>query len=210
MRITGICLSRGNQEMLDAAIRNWNEQTIKARKDLVVVTDEESFKTLRVHCNRSRTVSVPVGTNLGERRNRAINFAQGDIVAVWDDDDWSDTRRLELQVAALSERCQATFLRDVTLESAERQAPCAMLSGWPQTMVAYKEAVWNVGGYPEDQRFDGDTDLCMELQGRKGGVVLELDAGLYRYRQHADNVTGSGHWDSLWEMAERGVRTISE
>jgi hypothetical protein len=31
MRITGICLSRGDQSMLDAAIRNWNKQTIKAR-----------------------------------------------------------------------------------------------------------------------------------------------------------------------------------
>lgn len=208
MRVTAICLSRGDQSMLDAAHANWKAQTLRPREhDFVVVHDGTNPK---LRCPPGRTVLVPPGTNLGERRNRAINFAQGDIVAVWDDDDWSDPRRLELQVAALSERCQATFLRDVTLEAPGRQAPCAMLSGWPQTMVAFKEAVWNVGGYPEDQRFDGDTDLCMELQGRKGGVVLELDAGLYRYRQHADNVTGSGHWDSLWEMAERGVRTISE
>jgi glycosyltransferase involved in cell wall biosynthesis len=206
MNVTGICLSRGNQEMLDSAIACWRAQTILALKDFVIVTDEESFKTLRVQCERARVMAVPSSMNLGARRNLAIRFAQGEVVATWDDDDWSAPERIALQCAALTESCGATFLQDVTLEHGERRAVCPMLSGWPQAMVARKSAVLACGGYPETERFDGDTDLCMELQGVSGGRVLEFGADLYRYRQHADNVTGSGHWGSLWELAELGVR----
>jgi glycosyltransferase involved in cell wall biosynthesis len=210
MKITGLCLSRGDQDMLLAAMKNWDEQKIAARKDFVVVTDEESFKTLRIPGNRTRVLAVPSDMNLGARRNLALRFAQGDIVATWDDDDWSAPNRLATQCAALTEQNRASFLQHVTLEHGERRGKCPMLSGWPQTMVAHRTAVLECGGYPETESFDGDTDLCMELQGRAGGVVLPNEVELYRYRQHQNNVTGAGHWDSLWDMVDRGVRKLSE
>lgn len=42
----------------------------------------------------SRVLRVPPDLNLGQRRNRAVQAASGDILVLWDDDDWSGPRRL--------------------------------------------------------------------------------------------------------------------
>ena len=197
VKVTALCLSRGNQAFLDQAYASWLGQTVQGCEFLVVHDGAVPLQT------PGPSVIVPPGTNLGKRRNAGIRAATGDIIVVWDDDDWSEATRLTVQLPPLTRGHSASFLRDVLIERGDGtdQALATMGVGWPQTMVAFKTAILACGGYAEDQEFDGDTDLMMDLQGLCNGVNLDTEAPLYRYREHASNVTGPGHWRAIRERS---------
>ena len=85
--VTAVMLTTADRAGMAArAVRCFESQTYPEKDLLVFPTDH-----LR-------------GTTTGELRNLACAEARGDIVAHWDDDDWSHPRRIEEQVAMLQWR----------------------------------------------------------------------------------------------------------
>jgi len=198
MLVSALCLSRGDQAMLDAARADWDVQSpfcAAEYREFVVVVDEGSPVVVN-----GKRVEVPVGTHLGKRRNIGLAACTGDVVAVWDDDDGHSPDRLAIQLEPLRAyrgyRC--SFLQDLLLEFSDgHQAIGNFLAGWPQTLVAYKKDLIATGGWSETATFDGDFELLMRLQIAGRAFRVEHDRILYRYRQHAANVTSAGHWAAI-------------
>ena len=73
-------------------------------RELIVVDDgEETIEHVipqdeRIHYTRATRLP------LGEKRNLACQEAAGELIAHWDDDDWSSPDRLRRQVDAASRR----------------------------------------------------------------------------------------------------------
>jgi glycosyltransferase involved in cell wall biosynthesis len=74
-------------------LRCWWEQTY-LKTELIIVSEDDLSDVIPVH-PRIRFVSCKPGTTLGQKRNIACENAQGDIIAHFDDDDWSAPNRLE-------------------------------------------------------------------------------------------------------------------
>ena len=91
------------------AARCFLEQT-HSEKELIIINDS-SFP---VGCSHSqvREIMVPysLDTTLGDLRNAGILHARGELVLQWDDDDWHDPRRMELQ-ASFWERGSVVLLK---------------------------------------------------------------------------------------------------
>jgi glycosyltransferase involved in cell wall biosynthesis len=71
-------------------------------KELIVVDDgTDSISDLIPHDDRIRYIRLDKKITLGGKLNLACEYARGDIIAHWDDDDWYALHRLSYQVQAL-------------------------------------------------------------------------------------------------------------
>jgi glycosyltransferase involved in cell wall biosynthesis len=68
---------------------------------LVIVSDGYDIRKLIPYSKSIRHVHLPERLTIGAKRNYATTFASGEIIAHWDDDDWSSPGRLAEQVAML-------------------------------------------------------------------------------------------------------------
>lgn len=76
-------------------------QTYTNRELLIVADREEDVRGLVPLDDRIAVVMVGAGVNVGNKRNIGCECALGDIIAVWDDDDYSAPARLTDQVNRL-------------------------------------------------------------------------------------------------------------
>jgi glycosyltransferase involved in cell wall biosynthesis len=181
--------------MLDAAYADW---TLQSRRGDEFVVVHDGSRSLR--CPGVAVVCSAVA-NLGVRRNLGVAHATGDVIAVWDDDDGHERERLAEQLEPIDTGCDASVIRDVLLEATGKKACGWMPCGWPQTLVVTRDALLAAGRWPEDKRWDDDIALLMRLRTRFVVRRIESEKLLYRYRQHDSNVTGSVHWDAIWQRA---------
>lgn len=95
--------TRNRREFVPAAIRAFLRQDYEHRELLVVDDGTDPVADLVPDDPRIRYERVPRVMRLGEKRNLACRMATGDVIAHWDDDDWSAPWRLTYQVAGLRE-----------------------------------------------------------------------------------------------------------
>lgn len=104
--VTCLCLTTaGRKDFLNRAIDCFWNQTYPNRH-LLIVADSFSDVNhlLMLGSDVVISVLVPQGPklNIGQKRNIGCESAKGsDLIAVWDDDDYSTPQRLEKQVAIL-------------------------------------------------------------------------------------------------------------
>jgi glycosyltransferase involved in cell wall biosynthesis len=82
---------------LPKAIQCFLEQTYENR-ELLIVADGEDVRDLVPNDERIRLVHIEEGRRIGDKRNFGAALARGEIIAHWDDDDWSGPGRLADQV----------------------------------------------------------------------------------------------------------------
>jgi glycosyltransferase involved in cell wall biosynthesis len=135
-------------------------------KELIVVDDgPEPVSDLlpadpRIVYHRLKTRTI-----LGAKRNLACDLAQGPIIVHWDDDDWAASRRVSVQVAALTEAgadiCGAASLLYYNPVSSD-----AWRYSWPTgrrrwaagNSLCFTKELWTRSSFPEmavgeDSRF---------------------------------------------------------
>lgn len=98
--MTCLCLTRNRRHWLPQAIRQFQEQTFPAR-ELLIVADGEGVLDLIPDDRRIRLIHLQGRHDIGTKRNFGCSRALGNIIAHWDDDDFSAAPRLEDQVARL-------------------------------------------------------------------------------------------------------------
>lgn len=91
--ITCLCLTRNRREWLPKAIACFLAQTYEP-KELLIVADGDDVSDLAPEDPRVRLVCVGARLTIGAKRNYGCDLARGEMIAHWDDDDWSAPGRL--------------------------------------------------------------------------------------------------------------------
>ncbi len=188
------------------AVGDFARQT-HADSELVMVHEgDEGFDSKLRHIaethssHRIHVHAAAAGTSLGALRNLSVQFARGDCICQWDDDDRHHPLRLELQYAALLEQ-QADFcfpLRSTALGFPQRGElfwddwevdpyPLNFVQG---TLLGHKAAM---PLYPEIARGE-DTELVLRMMRAQRAIVRLRDRGwAYIYVYHGANVFPAAH-----------------
>lgn len=196
------------QPFVEEAVRSILAQTL-ADFELVAIDDgstDASLKILQRLASEDGRVRVYSQENKGRAatRNRGLELARGDLVAMMDPDDVSSSERLALQVAYMEAHpeCVAVgaqfesvcmeglplFVSDLPLEHEQIEAQLLEDNGQALhqgVSLLRREVCIELGGYDQRYASGEDTDLFlrMALKGRLGN----LPNVLLRYRQHPRN-----------------------
>lgn len=98
--VTCLCLTRNRRPWLRKAIRYFQEQTYPT-KELLIVADGEDVRDLVPEAPNIRLIHIEENYLIGQKRNFGASRARGEIIAHWDDDDYSAPGRLADQVRRL-------------------------------------------------------------------------------------------------------------
>ncbi len=104
--MTCLCLTRNRREWLPKALECYRKQTYPER-ELLVLSDGADVRDLLPEDEAIQHVHLGESRHIGEKRNVGCSLASGDIIADWDDDDWSEPERLSDQVGRLLESGKA-------------------------------------------------------------------------------------------------------
>ena len=99
--MTCVCLTRNRREWLPQAIACFLAQDY-VRRELLILADGDDVRDLVPHDDRIRLVHLEGAPGVGAKRNLGCELARGEIIAHWDDDDFSEPGRLSDQVGRLS------------------------------------------------------------------------------------------------------------
>lgn len=100
--VTCLCLTRNRREWLPKAIACYQQQTY-ANKELLIVADtQQDIEGLIPSGENIRALVLDKqGVVVGTKRNLGCEVARGEVIAIWDDDDHSESGRLRQQVGML-------------------------------------------------------------------------------------------------------------
>lgn len=201
--------------------------------EIIVVNDgspDDTAQVLRRYLDRIRYVEQ---TNAGQgaARNRGIELATGEFVALLDDDDTWPSDKLEWQVAAFERTPEAVLVygEDVRVDPAGNPLLVTPRSGYkrpsgsayadflegcwiasPGQTLIRRSALQQVGGFDPTIWGSDDWDLYMRLA-QVGPFQYENRIALH-YRVHGGNASGNvlrhlaGHDRAARKHPARGIR----
>ncbi|PMD04964.1 glycosyltransferase family 2 protein [Brevibacterium paucivorans] len=214
-------LSDAIQSVLAQTVTNW---------ELLIIDDgstDETKKVVEQYEDSRIRYFYQASSGLAKARNFGTSMAQGDYVAVMDDDDLMLPDRLESSLETISAGVLGAYggwidFDESTCEITPHQAKPASLSHLLYTGSVYlhptlliRRDVLLAVGYREFIRSGSDYDLAVRLQ--RAGVKLK-HCGKYvlMRRRHPGQVTstdsdiqkGSGRWASFFGLGHRSWKEI--
>ncbi len=195
-------VTRGRIEFVQRSITCFLNQTYQNR-ELVIVEDKtnhlEEFIAARQD-PRIRYESVrQANVTLGELRNRSLEMASGEFVAVWDDDDWYHPSRLAIQFRhLLHSRADVCMLSRESFAWPERELYVYSNHRlWKHSSLASKAAF---ARYPA-LRVGEDTEQIIQML-KNGAKLCMLNApDLYIYCVHDSNISETWLLEAAFEQA---------
>lgn len=98
--MTCLCLTRNRRQWLPKAIQCYQTQTYPHR-ELLILSDGDDVRDLVPDEPGIRHVHLAGAATIGEKRNLGCEYARGEVIAHWDDDDYSAPHRLSDQIERL-------------------------------------------------------------------------------------------------------------
>lgn len=181
--VTCVCLTKNRREWLPTAIQCFLDQTYSERQLLIINDGEDQIHDLIPADER---IVLPVidrtlmGHTLGEKRNAACECAEGDILAIWDDDDYSAPDRLTDQVRRLEETAKAvTAYHTMKFTDGERwwmyEGTVAIGIG---SSLCFRKEFWEAHPFPALQIAE---DNGFVYQARQANEFIAVPAGELMY-----------------------------
>jgi hypothetical protein len=99
--VSCIMPTANRREFVGQAVEYFLRQDYEDRELIVVDDGDDAIGDLLPRDERVRYVRLREKLTVGAKRNLACEEARGDVIAHWDDDDWSAPHRLSYQVEAL-------------------------------------------------------------------------------------------------------------
>lgn len=131
--------------------------------------------------------------SLGCQRNLSIKAATGELISVWDDDDWYSPKRLKFQYEGLqlSGKHASTLSNQVLFDANSGQAYLTFPrgEGCENTILCYKDKL----GLYDDLPRKEDTPVLYRLWMSRNLTVVEAPY-LYIYNIHKFNTCPSDHF----------------
>jgi len=100
--VTCLCLTRNRRAWLPLAINYYQWQSY-AERELLILSSGKSVFDLIPDDPSIRLIEIEDGRKIGELRNLGVQLSLGDLVAHWDDDDYSAPDRIHDQVSRLTD-----------------------------------------------------------------------------------------------------------
>ena len=189
-------------ELAKEAIACFKEQTYP-NLELVLLEQEgnEIYNwTLKQKINNVKYRFFKKSETLGKLRNLSMEEARGDYLCLWDDDDLSDPKRLEIQYHHLKRtNSSGSFLARQTVEYKSADPGNSFIKAynsyriWENTMLIKKDSSIK---YPELPR--GEDTAFVSDYVSKHQVVLIDRPELYTYRIHGSNTFSHEHFNKIW------------
>lgn len=104
--MTCLCLTRNRRQWLPKAIACFQNQTHQNR-ELLILSDGEDVRDLIPPDERIRLIHFDGQLEIGDKRNRGCELARGEVIAHYDDDDFSAPGRLADQLQRLADTGKA-------------------------------------------------------------------------------------------------------
>ena len=114
--VSCLMVTRDRPDFALQSIRYFLDQEDCPHRELVIIEDGPPRLAARIPNDpRIRLVSSGQCRSIGAMRNHSVELARGDILILWDDDDWHGPRRIATQVAPLlAGNADLTALTDLT------------------------------------------------------------------------------------------------
>lgn len=186
-------------------------------RELVVVDDgTDPVGDLIPDDSRIRYVRLPRRYSIGEKRNHACEVANGEVIVLWDDDDWYAHNRISYQVAPLLEgRADVTGLDSSLLlflptrqfwACASELHECMFARGIISGTIAFWKGFWSQGARFPNSSLAEDAAFVENLLSQGARLENLANVGTFIYVRHDANTwrfTPSGFFnDSGWRQVE--------
>ena|ERR1700677_4290988 len=203
--VTCLCLTRNRREWLKKAIACFESQTYANRELLIIADAAPDVECIPLPENARVFLSGPL--NVGRKRNFGCALALGEIIAIWDDDDYSAPGRLAYQVAAMrGPGKQVTGFAHMKVTDGERwwqyrnKIPGGLVL---PTSLCFTKAFWE-GHHFEPIQCGQDEHFITQAVGKKQ-LASEPDLDLMYFTAHPGNTSprqlpekGSNMWKRLY------------
>jgi glycosyltransferase involved in cell wall biosynthesis len=208
-------VTRNRARLAERAIECFAAQTWpETERELVIVDDgDEDYTPLVARHRRLRIryhrIEASPDRRLGDLRNMALDLADGDLCAQWDDDEWYHPERLERQVEELERTgALAVVLRDTlmhmdTARMVDHPYRADAGKGTPGTILHRRTWV----RYPSLGRAE-DSEFLRALAREAAVAVLPDRAHLFIRCFHGDNTWNERHFvRRLWRTPMGAARS---
>lgn len=185
--VTCLCLTRSRREWLPKAIACFLVQTYEP-KELLIVADGPSDVWGLIPDAKNIRVAYASGM-VGFKRNWGCWEARGELIAVWDDDDWSASGRLTAQVKAIQRTGLAvTGFRDLKFTDGRQWWQWL---GWDNFAIAtslmFQKDWWADHRFREVQSGQDEAFATQAFQ--LGQLAVEPDRNLMYATIHPGNTS---------------------
>ena len=198
--------TRDRRTYVQRAIRHFLRQTYSNRELVVVDDGDDCVEDLIPPDPRVRYHRAPRQRSLGTKRNLACSLARGELLAHWDDDDWTADDRIARQTAALLASAEAEMCGLAALRFFDPAARRAWEYRWTDARrpwvaggtMLFRRRLWERKPFPELNEGE-DTRYVWSLP---PAAVLNVAAPeLYAALVHPGNTsrkrTSGAHWHPL-------------
>ncbi len=196
--------TRDRRAFVPLAIACFLAQDYEHRELLILDDGDDPVADLVPPDPRIRYERLAEPLVLGAKRNRACALARGELIAHWDDDDWSAPRRLSRQVQALADAdisgLDDLYFFDPLAERAWRYVyPDASTKPWVAGgTLCYRRAFWEAHPFPEI-RIGEDSRFVWVPSAR---IAPLHDVSLYAATVHAANTSAKRPRPPRWRPAD--------
>lgn len=188
--MTCLCLTRNRRQWLPIAIQCFINQTYPNR-ELLIIADGTDVRDLLPDDDRIRLHQIDRPAEIGEKRNFGCSLAAGEIIAHWDDDDFSAPERLDHQVSRLRESGKAVtgyrsmrFIRDDG-RAWQFNYPAGKVLG---TSLCYRRDWWEQNKFPAIQ-IQEDAEFVVKAYNQRQIDDVPEDLGLMYATIHGNNTS---------------------
>jgi glycosyltransferase involved in cell wall biosynthesis len=202
--VSCLCVTYRRADYLEKAIQCFLSQSYP-NAEMVIVCDKSDIATLELaaRCDSRKIKIFPQNdmkvSTLGELRNIAIANASGDYICNWDDDDWSNIDRIEIQLAAIirHKKMGSILSRILIRNDVNNQSFLSYRRMWENTiMINRRFIIENRISYPHINSHE-DYEFVNALIYQNVLYAVE-DAALYIYRFTGKNTCSREHFDRLF------------
>ena len=205
--ISCICVSYNRPHFLAKAVGYFLAQDY-ANRELVIVYRAADTPTKELALSyedpriRPMEYQYDETETLGEIRNRAVAFTQGDYFCNWDDDDWYHPQRLSTQYETLTRTGQTAALvtNMLVYDELMGQAYFSMFRLWETSILCKKSNINETTQYGALNRSE-DAVLVNKLMDM--GAIAPCPApNLIVYRIHGHNTMQRSHYQKLFKLSQ--------
>jgi len=197
--VTAVMPTANRPRFVTSAIACFQAQTYEP-KELLVLDDGESVRSLIPRDNRIRYVHLDTRLVLGAKQNLGCNLALGEVICHWDDDDWSSPSRMEQQVEALLRSRKSVtgyhsmmFYDEIRRRVWHYQGPLDWVVG---SSLCYLKSYWADDPFPS---ISVGQDTYMVLQARTRRELFPLSGRDQMVaRRHSSNTSPFFCWPKYY------------
>jgi glycosyltransferase involved in cell wall biosynthesis len=206
--VSCILPTANRERFLASAVRLFDAQSFKDC-ELVILDEQEAAPSTY---GRVRWYSEPSTRSLGEKHNRLVELAKGDIILHWADDDWYAPWRIAYQVGLMEQ-----FGWDMCTTSETLWVDAAKKKAWhwnppdPRNynaaMTCYRRKVWEKSPY-EDVATGEDASFIRNALANGFSLGLKLDYRFAVQRIWSGNTVSNQQMHSDWSVPFEDVKAV--